>query len=312
MDRSLSSIPRFMLLVAALTCVAPQPSVAIQFRPPGDAAPASSLGGGVRGKLQFSTSGNGAPQTSLGGGVRGKVQFAAPSGANPSSSLGGGVRGRVQFTLPAQSSPSQSAGGGVRGSQLGFEEATTNTLLSLSTDPDPVTPQALLPDTGVIGRTVSAHPTFFVYLPPSPAREVFFSIQDEQGNPHYHTTLPITGEGGIVAITLPSDAPALAVNQNYAWFLAAIEPNDILRPDSVGTIGWVKRVPLDSVADLAPTASNLDRATAYAAAGIWYDTLSLLANPNPTIDGVTLVSEWNDLLTQVGLGYLVDESITAL
>lgn len=315
MNGSQASIPRLILLAATLGLLFPQPGFSIQFRPPGDVAPSSSLGGGVRGKVQFNLSGDAAPNRSVGGGVRGRVQFTAPGEAAPSTSVGGGTRGKVKFTLPGQSIPQSSGSGGVRGSDniASFvDEMPTDSLLSLnSTIANPL-PLALLPQTGVVGRTLSSHPTFFAYLPPSPVREVFFSIQDAQGNSLYHTTLSVSGDGGILAITLPTEAPALEVGESYVWFLAAIETNDILRPDSVGTIGWVKRVSEDSVSGVSNTLSDLDRATIYAAAGIWYDTLSLLAQQDTAVKDGALSQEWADLLTQVGLENLVGQSVTTL
>lgn len=320
MNVSQVSIPRLILLATTVGLLFPQPGFSIQFRPPGDVAPTNSLGGGVRGKVQFSVSGDAAPNRSVGGGVRGRVQFTAPGEAAPSSSVGGGTRGKVKFTLPGQSAPQSSASGGVRGSsniasfidEMSVDEMPADSLLSLNSSVANSLPLALLPQTGVVGRTVSSHPTFFAYLPPSPVREVFFSIQDTQGNSIYHATLPVSGDKGILAITLPAEAPALEVDENYVWFLAAIEANDILRPDSVGTIGWVKRVSEDSVSGVENATSNLDRATAYAAAGIWYDTLSLLAPQDTAIKDAALSQEWTDLLTQVGLENLVGESVTAL
>src|ERR687885_329449 len=176
--------------------------ISVRFEAPGDGAPKSSIGGGVRGNVQFAAPGDAAPRNSVGGGVRGNVQFAAPGEAAPRSSVGGGVRGNVQFGAPGDAAPRNSVGGGVRGDE-------------------PPAMAALLPSTKN-GRTVSAHPTFFVYLPPTLSKEVFFSVQDEQGNNLYQTRRKISGQGGIISVTLPENAPALETGKNYVWFFAPI------------------------------------------------------------------------------------------
>ena len=264
--------------------------ISLRFEAPGDVAPQRSVGGGVRGTVQFSAPGEIGPQRSVGGGVRGEVKFASPGDATPVNSVGGGVRGEVVFEAPGDSSPIGTVSGGTR------------------TDELPVM-TALLPTTKY-GLTVAARPTFFVYLPPTSSQEVFFSLQDEQGNHHYQTTLKFSGRGGVVSVTLPEEAPELKVGTNYVWFFAPIEPNGILRPDNIGVTGWVKRVEA-----LTPNEQNLslnpiELATEYAKQGIWYDTLKILvaaklAQPNDS----TLVSEWKVLLEHVELDAIASQPI---
>lgn len=285
--------------------------VALSFESPGDAAPTSSIGGGVRGSIQFSAPDSAAPRTSLGGGVRGNVQFSVPGEAAPKSSIGGGVRNGVQFQAPGDAAPRTSESGGIRGDVEFQAPGDTAPRTSESggvrgEDSPPLT--ALLPNTKN-GRTVSPHPTFFVYVPPTESTQAFFSVQDEQGNPIYHTLLNISRDGGTIAIAMPENAPELEVGKNYLWMFAPIEPNGILRPDNHNVVGWVKRVePQIESGDVAR--SPLERATQYAKAGIWYDTLEVLASAQlqqPT--NATLSSEWQDFLTQVGLGEVATEPI---
>jgi len=264
--------------------------ISISFQAPGDTVPETSVGGGVRGTVQFSTPGEAAPESSVGGGVRGTVQFSTPGEAAPDNSVGGGVRGEVSFDPPGDDSPVNTISGGTR----------TDELLAMT---------ALLP-TNQHGRTVVARPTFFVYLPATSSKEVFFSLQDEQGNHHYQTTLEISGRGGIIGITLPDESPELEVGKNYMWFFAPIEPNSILRPDNAGVTGWVKRV--ESLAQDGTVLSSepIKLATEYAQQGIWYDTLNILVaaqldQPND----VTLVSEWTELLEQVELDAIASQPI---
>ncbi|HAX75429.1 MAG TPA: hypothetical protein DCY88_06280, partial [Cyanobacteria bacterium UBA11372] len=214
--------------------------------------------------------------------------FGTPGDRTPSNSTGGGSRGDVQFGTPGDRTPSNSSSAGTR-----------------SDTPPAMT--AVIPPTKV-GRTVLARPTFFVYLPPTLSRTAFFSLQDEQGNPHYQTRLSISGNGGIVSVTLPENAPELEMGKNYMWVFAPIQPDGILRPDNYVVTGWVKRV---ATLDNQSFSSPIEQATALAKAGIWYDTLRVLAaakrlEPNNT----TLVKEWQELLEQVGLNAIAKEPLS--
>jgi Domain of Unknown Function (DUF928) len=263
--------------------------IAVQFNLPNDATPSTSIGGGTRGNVQFALPDGATPNTSIGGGIRGNVQFALPDGATPNTSIGGGIRGNAQFALPDGATPNTSIGGGTRGDRL--------PLLT-----------ALVPPTQH-GNTVSGRPTIFAYLPPMGAGEVFFSMQDEEGNSFYHTTLPVSSEGGTIAITLPAEAPELEMGKNYLWYLAPLEPGALLRPDNHAVMGWIKRVE-STVNDRSLASSPVELATAYANAGVWYDTLEVLASAQRSEPGnKTLATEWSELLQQVGLEAIASQPL---
>ncbi|MGL5197148.1 MAG: DUF928 domain-containing protein [Chroococcales cyanobacterium] len=261
--------------------------MSLQFKPPGDPVPATSVGGGTRGNVRFAPPGEAAPATSVGGGSRGNVRFAPPGEAAPATSVGGGSRGNVRFAPPGEGSPSTSVGGGSRG-----DEGT------LSPGGPGLEAIALLPATQH-GRTMSARPTFFVYVPPTTTDKVFFSIQDQAGNHHYQTTLEINGGGSIVSFTLPETAQELEMDTDYLWFFVPLDASGKLQPDSYSVTGWVKRV---AAIPTEPDVEALSLATAYAEAGVWYDTLTTLAMAQVNQpDNLTLAEEWRSLLGQVGL-----------
>jgi Domain of Unknown Function (DUF928) len=304
--------------------------LSVQFNAPGDAAPQTGLGGGVRGSVQFSLPGGATPSTSIGGGTRGSVQFSLPGGATPSTSIGGGTRGSVQFSLPGGATPSTSLGGGTRGTVFSYpgDSSPPDTAGGGSRGEiwfETQTPEELIPVTEVgmqgqgtpmravlppsqYGQTVSARPTFFVYMPQTLSQEVFFSVQDEQGKTLYHTRLNMSGQGGVVSVTLPDNAPELEIGKNYLWFFAPIQPGEILRPDNAATVGWVKRV--EAASDRESFSSAIEQASAYAKEGIWYDTLSVLAQAQRSQpDNAALVQEWKELLEQVGLEAIATQPI---
>ncbi len=284
----------------------------VNFTSPTGEAPRRRVGGGVRGDVNFAAPGEGSPRNTSSGGIRGDVNFAAPGEGSPRNTSSGGIRGDVNFESVGTPAPVNTSSGGVRG-DVNFEAPGSNTTSQTASggvrgeDLAKVIP--LLP-TNSYGRTVSGRPTFLVYLPPTASQEVFFSLQDADRNHHYQKTFKISGQGGIVEITLPADAPELEIGKEYVWFFAPISPDGILQPDNYSVTGWVKRVespvPNDQVSSLTP----IKLAIIYAQEGIWYDTLAILSAAKlAQPDDVTLASEWKDLLQQVGLEAIANQPL---
>jgi hypothetical protein len=161
----------------------------------------------------------------------------------------------------------------VRGEENSTEVAALESMQrpidSLSGELDPGF-TVLLPEGTHIGRTTVGHPTLFVYVPATEATQALFSLQDEAGDSHYFTTIELTGEAGIVSLTLPKDAPTLEVGQNYLSFFVPIAPGGTLRPDSHTVTAWIKRVapnaadygslaPLDKATPMPPMAFGMMR-----------------------------------------------------
>ncbi|WP_017718159.1 DUF928 domain-containing protein [Kamptonema formosum] len=275
----------------------------LQFKPPGDAAPGSTDGGGTRGDVKFQPPGDSTPASTNGGGTRGDVKFQPPGDSAPASTNGGGTRGDVKFQPPGDASPTNTTGGGTRGPE--FEppsDAAPVSTVGAGTRSEELSQLIPLIPENKIGRTVAARPTFFVYVPATSSKEVFFSLQDENRNVQYQTTLKMSGQGGIVRVTLPADAPELEIGKNYMWFFATINEGDILRPDSRGVSGWVKRVEAPTSSAQNSSLTPVALATLYAESGIWYDTVAVLGAAKQAQPGdATLAAEWKELLEQVGL-----------
>ena len=280
----------------------------VNFAPPGDAAPQNTNSGGVRGDVTFAPPGEEAPQNTNSGGVRGEVNFAPPGEEAPNNTSSAGVRGDVNFATPGEARPSRVVGAGVRG-DVNANEPGNDASNSGFVEDKLLTIVPLMPTTNY-GRTISSRPTFLVYMPPTASKEVFFSLQDANRNHHYQTKFQISGQGGIVALTLPDEAPELEMGKEYVWFLAPIEPNGILRPDNYGVNGWVKRVDSPIESQELSSSNPIELATLYAKEGIWYDTLQVLSAAKlAQPDDSTLASEWKDLLEQVKLEAIANEQI---
>lgn len=173
----------------------------------------------------------------------------------------------------------------------------------------------LIPGTKA-GLTVATHPTFFVYIPPTSAPQAHFTLRDENNRGVYQTLLPVANTGGIVGITLPEDKPALELGKTYRWSMALIcQPTQTDIP-IVG--GEVRRVELNS-SQVSPRYINskipdhkaiLEQAALYGKAGIWYDSLSLLAQLKQTQPSDhSLATNWVELLDSVGLEAIASQPL---
>lgn len=162
---------------------------------------------------------------------------------------------------------------------------------------------ALIPDTN-LGLTAEKYPTFFWFVPPTPARTAEFVLSNEKKQEVYKTTFAITGSPGVISVALPASAtlPPLELNKNYSWTFSLIcDSSDASAVDFVQ--GWVQRIALSStVENQLAQAAPRDRPAIYAGAGIWNDTLKSLselrrANPRDR----ALTNDWETVLKSVGL-----------
>lgn len=226
-----------------------------------------------------------------------------PAGpGTPTRTLPGGTY--VRFEPPAEGPP--------------FQDMTRGP--GHCSKPNPPTPPLtpLLPPTK-IGLTYAAHPTFFINIP-----EAGFAgkliLQDQVGNDLAQIDIAPTQQAGVIAVTLPKNASPLEIGKNYKWFFALIcdpnkEDNDItkeIKPDLM-VDGWIKRVEINpTLKRELEKAKGLEQPALYAQNGIWFDTLSSLAqmrldNPkNPTF-----TTEWEELLKSVGLEKIAEMPLIA-
>lgn len=182
---------------------------------------------------------------------------------------------------------------------------------------DPVTNSSLLPvpliPTSAQGLTVASHPTVLAYVPQISEQKVLFSWRDENNNDHYQTMLTLNHPGGVLSLTLPSDAPPLEVGKNYLWGLAII-PDGNLKPDTPAIEGQIERVALEAtICDRLKNANPLETAIIYGKAGIWYETVATLAKLKTAApDDQNLAANWEYLLNSVGLENIPQVSPTPL
>lgn len=184
-------------------------------------------------------------------------------------------------------------GGATRGGSCGQDPPDIKTPLT-----------ALMPnliEDPLHGATGSESPQFFVYLPQTSAQMAEFVLKDADENDLYRTTIPISGETGIVRVSLPENIQ-LQVNQNYLWYFSLICNPENLR-ENVSIKALTRRIELDpALKTQLEKADPLTRSKLYAEAGIWHEALATLAqlhqeSPNDP----TVVREWKILLESAGL-----------
>lgn len=219
-----------------------------------------------------------------------KVQAAEVANRSQTTSRGAQID-RVTFDPPGDGEPDQTAGGASRGSGCP---------LNIANGGDCVIPLIPASQQRV---TVAERPTFFVYVPETAAKEIFFSLTDENSQTSYQTKIPITGQSGIVSFKLPDSAPALEVGKNYQWAFILVGENG-LRPDSPGVQGTIQRVELNpGVKNQLENVTSLERAALYRKNGLWFETLATLAEARKLQPSdSTLATSWEESLKLMGLG----------
>ncbi|NET49710.1 MAG: DUF928 domain-containing protein [Merismopedia sp. SIO2A8] len=173
-------------------------------------------------------------------------------------------------------------------------------------------------DNSPVDQTVESHPTILVRVPDLPGATITFTLQDE-GLPGegpteelYATGFQLTGEEkGIIGIQIPSTAPSLEVGQKYAWQVllsSSCGPNS--GEFRISTGSWLERVAFDRSLAGVDQMPMRDRPALYAAAGIWQETVSTLAQlryQNPA--DVEMNESWSSVMQSVDLGELASDPI---
>ena len=183
-------------------------------------------------------------------------------------------------------------------------------------------PETRIPLTRLVGSkdldlTIRAYPTIWVYIPYTSAQtqsgQFNFYLQEHDGeeNTLYQISLSLPPQPGIIPIELPpSQVNPLAINEKYRWYVTVDCSRNASDWDSNLALvtGQVRRIPLTAkLKKQLESKTLLERVRLYAENGIWYDTLTELAQLQ--INEPKLVRIWKDLLTNVGLEKISQEPI---
>ncbi|MCC5638785.1 DUF928 domain-containing protein [Nostoc sp. CHAB 5844] len=172
----------------------------------------------------------------------------------------------------------------------------------------------LVPENNPVLTTVE-RPKLFFYIPKTAKTSVKgFELILHNANEQviYQKKYKVNQQPGIFSLDLPADKnqPLLEVEQEYNWYLVIkCNRTDPSYDQVVG--GTVKQiVPDKKLTSKLKKASPRERAALYAANGIWYDSLTILAQlrrqrPNDA----ALQTDWRSLLESVKLGNIVSETL---
>jgi len=218
--------------------------------------------------------------------------------ANQSQMLQSTSRANVTFEPPGTGKPDDTAGGASRGGSCATDVISRGQCVI-----------PLMPGSKE-GLTATARPTFFIYVPETAAKEIFFSMVDENNKNHYQTKIPLTGKAGILKFTLPENARPLEIGKNYRWAFIVIGEQG-LRPDSPGVQGVIRRIELsETLKSQLQNGTAIERASVYGKNGIWYETLATLGEARKfQPSDANVVANWEQLLNSVGLGSIATKPL---
>lgn len=229
--------------------------------------------------------------------------FSAPVLSQTISGNGSGWLVSESFSPPDVGAPGSAAAGGSRG--CGWQPGQK--LLA------PLVPSEAM------AFTVSEYPTFYWYVPPASSlgevaderpATMRFALIDENQNIIYDKKLSVSSSGIISHQLSPEDTAPLAENKRYYWLVKMVCDTEDASADPF-IDGWVERIAVSEElqAELANATEN-DRPSIYARAGIWHEALAGLAalrRQNP--EDATIMSRWSEFLRSVNLGEFTEEPL---
>jgi Domain of Unknown Function (DUF928) len=216
------------------------------------------------------------------------------------------IAAALEFKPPRRGIPGRREGGGTREGSLpvpGADPCNAGSAVQFA---------ALMPPTN-FGLTTSEFPRFFWSTPRTKARFAEFTLHEASESADkkmsdralvYRSTFRINGDAGIASFALPRNTgiPGLAVGADYHWTISLI-CNPQNRKQDTKVEGWVQRMAPDAaLASQLSQSTPSDRPKLYADNGIWFDTLSSLADLRyaKTLD-TSLAEDWANLLKGVNL-----------
>lgn len=194
----------------------------------------------------------------------------------------------INFKPPSGGAPKTTTGAATRDQSCLIDASEPNK--------KPLQTLPILPQSNY-GLTVSSRPEFLIFKTKSTAKQMFLSLESEDGEQVYQTFLPLPSEVGFVTINFPSQAPEMIVNKKYKWTMTFI-CGKALRPDSPAITGWIHRIPQSQMLTAKlQTASPVDRVVIYGENGIWYDMINELNKLQKQTPNNQLLSRaWDKLL----------------
>jgi Domain of Unknown Function (DUF928) len=155
------------------------------------------------------------------------------------------------------------------------------------------------------GLTTSERPTFWFYVPYTQelTASAEFVLQDSLQNDIYRNAIALPPKPSVIGVSLPSNA-SLQVGKTYHWYLKVLCNQQQIESVPIYVEGDIQRVNLDfrMMQQLETAADPQQKVAIYAQEGIWFDSLTMLAQmrqKNP--HDVSVASDWQSLLRSVNL-----------
>ncbi len=169
---------------------------------------------------------------------------------------------------------------------------------------------ALMPE-GSSGRTISAYPTLYFYIPTHAEHKAELILRDmASGQSLYRHTVTVAQTPGVVAVPLPTAQAPLETDRLYQWqFRLICDPND--RERDLTVTGVVQRVePSPILSQQLATAPPTRKPLLFDQAGIWYEALQSIVELRHS-DPSLATSQWVTLLQEVGLDPIAQKPIVS-
>ncbi len=175
-----------------------------------------------------------------------------------------------------------------------------------------------------MGETVSEYPTLSWALPATDATSAEFILIDPTTNTEiYQTSFPVTGQAGIISITIPKDTtiPPLTIGKSYKWQFAVVCDKPENSIESMGdnshnatTEGMIRRIAASTALNQQlKGATPEEQAAIYAREGIWFDAARLYTQLQREQPNNRKVKQaWREFLDSVALTNLSQESFFPL
>jgi Domain of Unknown Function (DUF928) len=170
------------------------------------------------------------------------------------------------------------------------------------TDSIPVTLSLLAPSNHV-AQTTSARPTFLWHVSQKTSKQLEFTLTEPGQSKPIHTAKLNADKPGIMKLTIPENAPELAVGKEYRWTVQII-CNQNRPSQNVNARALIQRVSStqELQRNIASATSERERAMAYMQSGIWYDGVAVLNQLQATNSrDKQAVDYFASVLEQVGL-----------
>ncbi|WP_223280389.1 DUF928 domain-containing protein [Nostoc sp. PA-18-2419] len=155
------------------------------------------------------------------------------------------------------------------------------------------------------GLTTSERPTFWFYVPYTQelTASAEFILQDSAQNDIYRNAIALPQKPGIIGVSLPSNT-SLQVWKTYHWYLKVPCNQQQTASVPIYVEGDIQRVNLDSrmMQQLQTAVNPQQKVAIYAQEGIWFDSLTMLAQlrqKNP--HDASVAEDWQSLLRSVNL-----------